>query len=452
AGFTAGKNLKRKTDLNSEFYASYRRTLSRIMTEQRTYVPRLTIGASRQTINSLLDRGVVDTFRDTTQGTLITVVDSQQVIIPNVTQDLRLSMTQEDDYKHMFSDFVVQTDVMIGRSQMVSLHVGHRRYSENLHLLQVIRDSSRLYQTDPQSGTLVEITDTLRAMGVVGQEQTALDDFLYQDLNFFRSTDFGVTWRYGRFEPAKDRFINPRGGRAITLRYRRINATVTDSLALSADLNQDLVPDPTPSEVSPSIYRADDVKLGVNEYTFSWNEFVPLFGRTTLGLQAFLGYKDQAIKKQVQNGGTFEGVFYYPLRYYLGGFGTLRGYPYFSLSGGKALFCRATFTFPIVQKAGRELPPLFFDKMYGTFFVETGATSDFESLSSWWDSGNRFNRSAFLTDWGFEIRMQMFSNYRLPLFGYFQIAFPTRDRISDRNNPGTVFDIDNRRIYFGLSI
>ena len=84
--------------------------------------------------------------------------------------------------------------------------------------------------------------------------------------------------------------------------------------------------------------------------------------------------------------------------------------------------------------------------------MESGATSNVESLKAWWDSGNRFNQGAFLTDWGIELRMQLFANYRIPMFGYFQIAFPTRDRIRDRNDPTLIRDIDSRRIYFGLTI
>ncbi len=448
-GLTLGKNLKRRTDLNSDLFVSYQKSLGSVNTELKSYRPQLFIGTSRQTINSLIDRGVIATQRDTTSGTLITVIDSQQVIIPRTTQHTNLSLTEEDDYKHLFTDFSVGVDIGVGRNQSVTLSFGHRRYSENLHLTRVLQDSTRYLQADAETGALKDITDQIPG---TGEDRVVMDDFLYRDLTFFKSNNLGIVWRYYTFKPAKDNYLNPTGGRAITLRYRRINATITDSLALSQDLNQDNIPDPTDTDPSPTIYRADNAKLGINEYIASWNEFIALPGRTTLALQAFMGYKDKPIKRVQLDGGTFEGAFYYPLRYYLGGFGTLRGYPYFSISGGKAFFGRASFTFPIFQKVDKELPPFFFDKIYGTLFVETGAAGDFKSLRTLLDSDNKFKRSAFLTDWGLELRMQMFSNYAFPIFGYFQIAFPTRKVIPDRTDPTLPISVDDRRIYFGFSI
>ncbi len=449
-GFTIGKNLRRRTDLNSDLFVSYQKSLPGISTELKSYRPRLFIGASRQTINSLVDRGVIASQRDTASGTLITVIDSQQVIIPRATQHTNLSLTEEDDYKHLFTDFSVGTNIGVGRNQAITLAYSHRRYSENLQITQVIQDSSRVFQADAQTGALTDITDQIPGTGV---DQVVLDDFLYRDLTFFKSNDLSVSWRYATFKPAKDQYLNPTGGRAITFRYRRTNATITDSLALSTDLNQDNVPDPTATDPTPTLFREDNVKLGINEYVASWNEFIALPGRTTLALQAFMGYKDKPIKRVQLDGGAFEGAFYYPLRYYLGGFGTLRGYPYFSTAGGKAVFGRASFTFPIFQKVDKELPPFFFDKIYGVFFLETGATGDFARLKDIFDGSKLdINKDAFLTDWGFELRMHMFSNYGLSMFGYFQIAFPTRKQIPDRNDPTFMQDIDSRRIYFGFSI
>ncbi|MDA0746051.1 MAG: hypothetical protein O2954_05990, partial [bacterium] len=421
-GFTIGKNLKKNVDLNSDLYFSYRKALPSIHTEHRTYSPRLFFGAERQTINSLIDQGIVAAQKDTSTGTLQVVIDGELRLIPNVTQYTNLSLVEEDNYKNLFNDFMVGAEIGLGRTQALSFTYGHHRYSESLHVNQVILDSTNIIQRNPDTGALTDITSQIPG---VGDEQEVLDDFLYQELNYYRSNDLGVGWRYVSFTPAKDLFVNPSGGRAVTFRYRRINATITDSLALSADLNQDGIPDPSQGDVSPTLFRDDKTKLGINEYIFSWNEFLSFPGRTTLALQAFTAYKDKPIKEVQQNGGTSEGVFYFPLRYYLGGLGTLRGYPYFSLSGGKVFFGRASFTFPIVETAGKELPPFLFSKIYGTVFVETGATGNFESLSSLLDSDNKFKRSAFLTDWGFELRMQMSTFYSLPMFGYFQIAFPT---------------------------
>jgi Tol biopolymer transport system component len=441
-GFTIGKNLKTGVDLNSDLFFSYQKGMPTIHTEHRSYSPTIYVGGGRQTINSLIDQGIVASRRDTTTGTLQVVIDSTLRLVPNVTQYSNLSLTEEDKFKNIFNDLFVGTEFRVGRRQAISLSYGHRRYSESIHVNQVILDSTRMIQT--LNGVASDITGDIPGVGDV---QEVLDDFLYQDLDFFKSNDLGVGWRYVNFTPAKDLFVNPSGGRALTFRYRRINATITDSLALTSDLNEDGVPDPTSNELSPTLFRDDKVKMGINEYIGSWNEFITLPGRTTLALQGFVAYKDKHIKTVQQDGGTSEGVFYFPLRYYLGGQGTLRGYPYFSVSGGKVAFGRASFTFPIFQSAAKELPPFFFDKIYGTFFIETGAAGNAPRLKD-----IDFNRDAFLTDYGFELRMQMFSNYWIPMFGYFQVAFPTRRSIPDRNNPSIINNIDSRRFYFGLTL
>ncbi len=166
-----------------------------------------------------------------------------------------------------------------------------------------------------------------------------------------------------------------------------------------------------------------------------------------MSIQGFVGYKDQVIKESVPGGGTFEGAFYYPLRYYLGGIGTLRGYPYFSMAGGKVAFARANFTFPIFNRSSKELAPFIFDKMYGSVFFETGAVGNAAKLSD-----INFSTKPFLSDWGVELRLQLFQNYQIPMFGFFQVAFPTETTITDRNNPTETIEVDDFRIYFGLTI
>ncbi|MCZ6632129.1 MAG: hypothetical protein O7G87_01895 [bacterium] len=435
-----GKNLKRKQDLNSDFAFFYQNSLAPVRSEQRSYLPSIFFTGSRSTINSVVDLGTVFAQRDTQSGTLQTVIDDRVVLVPNATQHISISVTEEDGFKDVFTDFVVGSGLSLGR-QGVSITYAYRSLRENLRARQTLHDSTRLFQT--VNGQLEEITDQLPN---TLESQVILDDFLYQDLKFYKSHEWAASWGYQSFKPRTDSFLNPTGGRAVSFRYRRINATVTDSLAFSADLNQDNIPDPTDFDVSPTLLREDNVKLGMNEFMGSWNEFISLPGRATLALQAFVAYKDMPIKEVQRGGGTFEGVFYYPLRYYLGGLGTLRGYPYFSIAGGKAFFGRAGLTFPLVKRGSRSLPPLTFDKVYATLFFETAAVSNAVSIT---DIG--WNRNAFLSDFGIEVRFQMFSQYRLPMFGYFIAAFPTKRTIPVRNFPGETETVDRSRIYFGLA-
>jgi hypothetical protein len=420
-------------------------------------VPSIFFGGSRQTINSIVDVGTIFAQQDTQSGTLISAnSDGEQILIPNTTQFLNLSVTEEDDFKDVFSDFSVGTQMSIGRGQSVSLAYGYRKYSENLRAVQVLHDSTRIFQTDSQTGAFDDITDQVPG---TSREDIILDDFLYKNLDFFKSHEWMAGWNFITLKPATDLFINPSGGRALTFRYRRINATVTDSLAFSTDLNQDFVADPTAYDLSPTIFRDDKADVSFNEFIASYNEFVPLIGRSTFALQIFTAYKDGVVKEVQRNGGTFEGVFYYPLRYYLGGLGTLRGYPYFTISGGKALFGRATLTLPLFKSVGAELPPFFFDKIYASLFFEFGGTSNATSFGDIFDVDKSVHsgrwdkvKNNFLADCGAELRFQMFSHYRLPMFGYFLIAFPTKRDVPDRNDPTIIQRVDGRRIYFGLAL
>ena len=441
-GGLIGKNLPRQQDFNTDFTFFYQNSLTPILSSQRAYLPRVFFGGSRQTINSVVDVGTIFAVQDTQRGTLVANIDGQQVLIPNATQVLKFSVTEEDIYRDIFTDFTVGAQFNIGRRQNVSFAYGYRNYAETLRLKQVVYDSTRVFQTNAQTGQLDDITDQIPGLG---ETSVALDDFLYENMDFFKSHEWMGGWSYVTFKPRNDLFINPSGGRALSFRYRRINATVTDSLGFSTDFI------PLPGDLSPTLLREDNVQVGFNEFITSWNEFIPIIGRSTLSVQAFMAYKDGVVKEPQQNGGPFEGAFYYPLRYYLGGIGTLRGYPYFSIAGGKVAFGRASFTFPIFQRVGAELPPFFFDKIYGSLFFEVGGASNAASINdidwSWQNAKN-----TFLADWGAELRFQMFSNYRLPVFGYFMVAFPTKRDIPARNNPSQIQRVDSNRIYFGLAM
>jgi len=468
---TLGKNLRKGLDLNSELSVFYQRSLRTLMSTENYYRPSVFMGFSREVINSVVERrepplGPLVKQTDSLMNPILTVLDSQQVLVPNTTQELNLTLIRDETFKDVFSTFSTGLNIGLGANQGLSFAFSHRRFSENMKVKEIVLDSTRVFQgtteiTDqlPRGGQTQILFQDGTSLPILQDERVLTNDFFYKDLRFFKSNDLAATWRYVSLVPAKDMALNLRGGRAFTLRFRRINATVTDSLAFSPDANLDNIPDPTAADASPPPFRADNVSLGLNEYVASWNEFIPGPGRSSLNVAALVAYKDLPIKGVQQTGGTFEGVYYYPLRYYLGGLGTLAGYPYFSLSGGKIFLGRASFTFPIVEHANAELPPLFFDKIYGSFFIETGAASNFESLSAWWNSGNRLNRQAFLTDFGFELRMQMFSHYWLPMNGFVQVAIPMRDEIRDRNgsiDPATnevvKFPVDNWRLYFGFSI
>ena len=443
-GVTIGKNLRRSGDINSDITLAYQKRLTPVSGERKAYFPTFYTIFNRETINSVLDLGTVAIQRDTLQGTLRIDTDEGRFLIPDALEFLHLTIDETDRFKDVFNTFLTGVELPLSSKQALTLNYTYRKLYETMRATSTLFDSSRVFQRG------VEITDSIKVLDPRFGRPEVLDDRnLYSSDSgpFFKSSNLGISWRYLNITPTVDAYINP-AGRYVSLGYRRINATVGDSLAQATIDPQTGLPVPTSGDPSPDPFRFDDLKLGINEITFSWNEFIRLGGRSTLALQTFIGYKDQPVKGFQPDGGPFEGLFYYPLRYYLGGWGSLRGYPYFSLQGGKALFGRASLTFPLIQRIGKELPPFYFDRLYATVYLETGATSDAQKLTDL-----NFNKKSFLSNFGIELRMQMFSFYRMPMIGFFQFAMPlfTRD-VRDRNFPDETDRVDRHRILFGFSI
>jgi hypothetical protein len=93
--------------------------------------------------------------------------------------------------------------------------------------------------------------------------------------------------------------------------------------------------------------------------------------------------------------------------------------------------------------------------MYAEVFAEAGAVGNFSSIEF-----SNFDTDDFLTDIGGELRMEMFTNYRLPMRVFFQVAHPlnrTRLQRLEAEELGLAVDdpdapdkIDRLRFYFGF--
>jgi hypothetical protein len=84
-----------------------------------------------------------------------------------------------------------------------------------------------------------------------------------------------------------------------------------------------------------------------------------------------------------------------------------------------------------------------FSKLRAEIFAEAGAVGNFSSLEE-----VEINTKSLLTDVGGELRLQLFTFYRIPLLAYFQAVRPlNRDRV-DIDGP----KIDKWRYYFGFGL
>jgi hypothetical protein len=262
-------------------------------------------------------------------------------------------------------------------------------------------------------------------------------------------------WSYGRITPTVDGAVNPTGGRVITASYTFHDVSLSDSLAgVNADGNYDQI-DPTQPLFSPVIRR-----FSANEVVLSYQEFIRLPGflrRTTFAFLGVAAYFDHPLRYFDPNDdrlGYFEGWAYWPLRYRLGGGGTLRGYPYFSHEGSKMAFFRASYVFPIIAHYGTQLQSFYHDRTYGALFAESGSTWNWGRLKDAWIA-----REDFLWDIGVEIRMSGRMFHYMPVAGYAAIArrmtdvpYPFADYGYTNTAAIVTTQPDRYRIYLGASL
>ncbi len=248
------------------------------------------------------------------------------------------------------------------------------------------------------------------------------------NVRYFNDRTVGLSYAHSSITPTVDMMVNPTGGHQFTIAYRLHNVTLADSLAPSGyDSDDDGIPDLyDPTE---PYYRGSQRNISINEIVASWRQYIRMPGplrRHTLVLYGMVGYMDQPLKYYDPDGtqpsGYLEGWAYWPLRYRLGGAGTLRGYPYFSHEGSKVGFFRVNYVMPLIPHYGVQFLNLYHDRTYLSLFVEGGSTWNWEEISK-----AKFYRNDFLWDIGAELRTSLYAFYRLPVAGYVTVARRMKD-------------------------
>ena len=432
ASAEAGKNFGESTDLNTDLSLQYRKSLRPMVENNRTFNPSFTISFRRREIDNLIISS--QTTRDSSaMGTLVAVVDSTDLLlIPDADRYATQVLRRGDLLKRVFATVNLGVDLPLTRRQRLSMQYSHRDYDESWELRSV---TSRVQAQVLQDG--LDITDDVPEE-LTDTQQTFVDPIspqnLYSGLDFFSSHEFALGYRFQDWQRRADGVMNP-AGRALSLTFRYWLPTVADSLS------QRTPADGVPGDQFAPVQR----RLRINEYIGSYVEYLGLPFDHTLTLQALGGYRNLRLKPSlIPDGGTFEGRFYWPLRYYIGGLNFLSGYPYFITSGSKVLYGRVGYRVPLMRRLNRRLFNLTFSKLYGELFAEAGGVGNFDGL----DVGN-FSRNDFLADVGGELRMQVFSFYRIQMTAFFQVAHPlNRDRV--RSTTG--LSIDSWRYYFGFRL
>ena len=439
-----GKNMRNSTDLNTDVGFFYERRLRPQVGNNRTFNPSFFIAGRRREIDNLIKDSqiTVDTLE---VGNIYPVpVDSvTSLLIPAARQYVYQGISRQDLFKTALGQLAVGVDVpLTRRTELNALYIW-RNYSEGW-TLRHFRSQNQIYVE--QDG--VDVSATLDP-ALLSQDTLLVNNEdplkFYGDLSFYRTHMLSMAWRYRKINPTADRLISP-SGRAMALVYRYLMPTVADSLA------EQIPTDGVPRDQFVGVER----RLRVNEYIAAYNERVKLPFDNSLNIELIGAYKNVRLKPRfIEDGGFFEGRFYWPLRYYIGGRNFLSGYPYFTDSGTKLLYARVGYGFPILKRISSRFINFNFSKLYAELFAEAGVVgnfSRFEDIDFW--SGERWrswpNTDKFLTNVGGELRLQLFTFYRIPMFAYFQVAHPlNRERVSSDEDAPL---IDKWRYYFGFGL
>ena len=438
-----GKNFRERTDLNTDFGVVYQRSLLPVNGNNKRFNPRLFAAFRRREIDFTIESNTV--LADTSGRTTIYPVpaDTADLLIPDAVQYRYDMESRKDLFKDVLQLAALGIEVPLTRRSQLIVQYLRRNYDESW-TLQEFRQQTRFYIE--QDG--LDISGSLPPE-IMSSDTTVIDrntSFpFYEGLDFYASNDLTFAWQYRKLNPTEDWMVNPTG-RAISFVYRYTKATLTDSLAEQSS------PDGTPRD----LFVADERPFTVNEYVGAYTERLGLPFHNSLSLELLGAYRNLKLKPSYDpDGGFFEGRFYWPLRYYLGGLNFLSGYPYFTASGTKLFYARTAYGFPVFRRMNMRFLNFTFAKLYAEFFAETGAVGSFDEA----DLG-ALDKDDFLSDVGGELRLEMFTNYRIPLRVFFQVARPLdrgqvqRQEASqlrvDPRGPEAPPLIDKWRYYFGL--
>ena len=413
-----GKDFREASDLNTDFSVRYDRSLRPMIGNNRSFNPSFYIGFRRREIDRVLkDSGMIQA--DTTSGAFeVDIDDGGSILVPNSTRIIQDGFTRLDRLTRTYKTFFAGINLPIGRSQSASLGYAYRDYDDNLRLSEFMSIRNAFLLQETSSGDTINVSSLLPES--IRREELPLVEpsnprVFYSGLDFFDSHDLTLAWNYRRLEPSAYSRIDPRG-RLLVLAYRYRVPTIADSLV-------DVRPNGTGDAVDQFGVPIDQLapvrkRLRVNEYIGVYEQRIGLPFDNTLAFRVFGLANNQKLSGSGND---------WPLRYYLGGF--LSGYPYFTRWGSKALYGRVGYSFPLFKSLGTSMLNFHFANIYAELFAEAAAVGNFGSAD--FDPWSRdhilfrnFTHEDFFSDVGADVRMQVFSFYRIPMLAYFRIVHP----------------------------
>ena len=201
---------------------------------------------------------------------------------------------------------------------------------------------------------------------------------------YFKASDFSLSYNYEATYPSKNSDINPIG-RKFNIRY-----------------------DYEISDINPSIEVNDNGTVTTN---YERNNLNKLYGEFSQAVGLFDNKHSLTLKL---TGATIFGPpvesFY---DFYATGLPGMKGYPFYSLGGGRVAVANLTYRLPIFTHIDTRLSPLYLDKLYFSLYGDYGNA---------WD-GSNVKLDEFKSDIGAQLRLQAFSFYVFPTSIFFDAAY-----------------------------
>lgn len=205
---------------------------------------------------------------------------------------------------------------------------------------------------------------------------------------YYNANEAHARWYYKKIKRSMDSDINPRGGREFGLDVTYAN----DDLFVNGQFDYGNKPDFT--------------RFTFGQYTLDYKEYIPLPAwQHSLQLRLMTSIID----KEVDD-------FFWV---YMGGMDRLRGYTYYAIGGRKGAMLSATYRFPIIRRANRQMSWLTFKDLYGGVFYESGAA--WNSTAPWESNYNGSNK--YYSSAGGELRFNLGSFYSYPTAVNFTAAY-----------------------------
>lgn len=244
----------------------------------------------------------------------------------------------------------------------------------------------------------------------------------FSSLTYLSGHNLNLIWARGKFAPSPDAYISPRGYQTVV------------SYALCADATWDTLQEAGTSRLDTTIYNRYDLS-----HRFAYA--LPWWGHVAdLELSAGL------IDKQIHSN------FAYNINFLVGGYGSIRSLPFYSLEGNRKLMSRLTYRFPIIRNINKRLLSVDFVRLYGGLFFEAGnawngGDFNYTRWKKWAPHFDELKKGA-----GLELRMDAVSFYSFPMKVYFSVA-GLLDELQNHTEEQVYKNDDDQdriRYYFGV--